>query len=337
MRWGLRRLLARRTFKNSRGTWPINESAGRRPENWPGWPANRQFAFVIMHDVEGPVGLEKCRQLLDLEEKLGFRSCFNFIPEGSYRVSSELRKEVVERGCEVGIHDLHHDGKLYNTRKGFSKKALRINEYLREWESVGFRSAFMLNNLDWLHELNVSYDASTFDTDPFEPQPQGQNTIFPFWVPKPRFADSQLERASPVVNTGYVELPYTLAQDSTLFLLLGESGPALWKQKLRWVAESGGMAMIGVHPDYVCFANSSGNAFTFPVRFYKEFLIWLNQEYSDLYWNATPREVANHFCQTMKAKGRDCISKLLILGSTISALLADMNVFCEEICNIVVM
>ena len=56
---------------------------------------------------------------------------------------------------------------------------------MREWNAVGFRSGFMHHNLDWLHDLEVSYDSSTFDTDPFEPQPDGANTIFPFWVPGP--------------------------------------------------------------------------------------------------------------------------------------------------------
>ena len=50
---------------------------------------------------------------------------------------------------------------------------MRINGYAREWGASGFRSGFMLRNLDWLHDLDVQYDASTFDTDPFEPQPDG--------------------------------------------------------------------------------------------------------------------------------------------------------------------
>lgn len=51
--------------------------------------------------------------------------------------------------------------------------------------AVGFRSGFMLRQLDWLHDLNVLYDTSTFDTDPFEPQPEGSRTIFPFHVNPP--------------------------------------------------------------------------------------------------------------------------------------------------------
>jgi hypothetical protein len=71
----------------------------------------------------------------------------------------------------------------------------------------------MLNNLGWLHDLNIAYDLSTFDSDPFEPQPDSRNTIFPFWISNG--------------NGGYAELPYTLPQDSTLFLLLQESEPGI--------------------------------------------------------------------------------------------------------------
>src|SRR4029079_8065841 len=112
------------------------------------------------------------------------------------------------------------------------------NGYLQEWGAVGFRSAFMFHKLDWLHDLNILYDASTFDTDPFEPQPDGVNTIFPFWT-------------AGSFGRGYVELPYTLAQDSTLFLVLRERGPEIWKQKLDWIAAHGGMALLNTHPDYM--------------------------------------------------------------------------------------
>ena len=82
LRMALRRQAAagqRRRFADS---WPIDPSASRPPKGWPGWPRDRRFAFVITHDVEGPAGLAKCRALAEMEMRLGFRSCFNFIPEG---------------------------------------------------------------------------------------------------------------------------------------------------------------------------------------------------------------------------------------------------------------
>jgi hypothetical protein len=119
--------------------------------------------------------------LIEIEEKMEFRSSFNFVPE-RYDVSSDLRRYLVEKGFEVGVHGLKHDGKLFLSKKGFQTQAVRIRHYLKEWKSFGFVSPSTHRNLDWISELKVRHDTSTFDTDPFEPQPDGAGTIFPFWV-----------------------------------------------------------------------------------------------------------------------------------------------------------
>jgi hypothetical protein len=64
---------------------------------------------------------------MQLEMELGFRSSFNFVPEGDYRVPAELREELTTAGFEVGIHDLKHDGHLFASHRGFKRRALRIN------------------------------------------------------------------------------------------------------------------------------------------------------------------------------------------------------------------
>jgi len=211
---------------------------------------------------------------------LGFRSSFNFVPEGAYETPSSLRSFLNNHGFEVGVHDLHHKGMLYRSKAAFSAAARRINEHLERWQAVGFRSAFMFHNLEWLKELNVLYDASTFDTDPFEPQPDGANTIFPFWVGR---SD----------GTGYVELPYTLPQDSTLYLVLGEKTNDIWKRKLDWVARHGGMALVNVHPDYLAFGERVGRL-EFRAKLYQEFLDYVTIEFGATAWRALPRDVA-HF------------------------------------------
>jgi hypothetical protein len=184
-------------------TWPINWASLGAPRTWPGWPDGKRFAFVLSHDVEGQKGLERCRTLAELEMLLGFRSSYNFVPEGEYTTPAELRSYLMKNGFEVGVHDLHHDGSLYKSKGMFERSALKINEYLEEWNAVGFRSGFMRHELDWISRLKIRYDASTFDSDPFEPQPDGMHTIFPFWV----------HRAD---GSAYLEMPYTLPQDSTL-------------------------------------------------------------------------------------------------------------------------
>jgi glycosyltransferase involved in cell wall biosynthesis len=279
LRWAVRRSLALRKRPSVKDCWPILPGSERPPAGWKGWPNGKQFAFVLTHDVEGPSGLGKCRQLLELERGLGFRSIFNFIPEGPYRVPRQLRDEINNAGFEVGVHDLHHDGKLYQGRRDFIQKAARINAVLKDWGSVGFRSGFMLHNLDWLLDLNISYDLSTFDTDPFEPQPDNRNTIFPFTVSRNGVG-------------GYVEMPYTLPQDSTLFLLLRETSTSIWMEKLDWIVRNGGMALVDVHPDYVDFDGESDFSHTYPASLYRQFLQHVRNTYGDTFWHPLPRELA---------------------------------------------
>jgi glycosyltransferase involved in cell wall biosynthesis len=312
LRMGLRRRIAARTRRRVSDVWPIMPASERVPLGWSGWPEGKKFALVLTHDVEGKTGLEKCRQLMRLEMELGFRSCFNFIPEGTYQVPSQLREELVRNGFEVGVHDLNHDGRLYRSRREFSEKAQKINHYLKEWGAVGFRSGFMLNNLDWLHELEIGYDMSTFDTDPFEPQPEGRHTIFPFWVPGPKGASLNSQppgsrkpskSAADQPRPGYGELPYTLPQDSTLFLLLREKTPEIWMRKLDWIADHGGMVLLDTHPDYIAFDRLNGRADEYPSELYKEFLTYVRSKYSGEYWDALPREVAAYVKQSQSPAG----------------------------------
>lgn len=274
----MRRILASWVRGRSRRVWPILESSAEPPEEWLGWPNGKKFAFIVTHDVEGARGLERCQKLMDLDKALGVRAAFNFVPEGEYRVSDALRVSLEQQGFEVGVHDLFHDGSLYRSLKHFRTQAKIINTYIKQWGAWGFRSGFMLHNLDWIQDLDLLYDASTFDTDPFEPQPDGVGTIFPFWVQSHGIK-------------GYVEMPYTLPQDFTLFVLLQETSIDLWKKKLDWVAEHGGMALAIVHPDYMCF-DGKPNDYEYPVDLYEQLLKYVTARYGDICWFATPREVA---------------------------------------------
>ena len=294
IRTAVRRRVASRLRETVADIWPIMPGSERPPQDWPGWPGGKKFALVLTHDVEGAAGLARCRELMNLEMELDVRSSFNFIPEGGYGVPGELREELTTNGFEVGIHDLRHDGRLFASREAFNRNAARINHYLRDWGAAGFRSGFMLHNLDWLHELDVKYDASTFDTDPFEPQPEGRHTIFPFWVPRPNGTSVNGQHSlSNSSSRGYVELPYTLPQDSTLFLLLGEKTTSIWKDKLEWIAEHGGMALFITHPDYMTFSDRPpGRAGQYPVELYKSLLEQFRCKYAGQYWQPLPKEMA---------------------------------------------
>lgn len=301
VRISVRSFFARRKRLKSQSIWPINPSADQAPKNWAGWPEEKKFAVILTHDVEGPDGLAKCRQLAELEMELGFRSSFNFVPEGSYSVPAELRSWLTGHGFEVGIHDLEHDGKLFQSRRGFSQKAAKINQYVKEWGAVGFRAGFMLRKLEWMHDLAINYDSSTFDTDPFEPMPDGTNSIFPFWIPTPRRSSwSQPPREqneSEPGKEGYVELPYTLPQDSTLFLLLREKSPEIWLNKTDWLAEQGGMVLMNTHPDYMQFAGERASRRTFTVEHYRKLLEHIRDKHHGNYWHPLARDAARHTVQ----------------------------------------
>lgn len=258
--------------------WPIDAGAGQAPAGWQGWPEARQFAVVLTHDVETAEGQKKCRQLIELEQRLGFYSSFNFVPE-RYAVCAALRAHLAQCGFEVGVHGLNHDGKLYGNWPRFQQRAARINQYLEDWGAVGFRSPAMHHNLAWLHALDIAYDASTFDTDPFEAQPDGVGTIFPFWVQAPETA------------AGYVELPYTLPQDFTLFVLMGECDIRIWQQKVDWIAAQGGMVLVNTHPDYMWFERCEQGHETYPSQFYADLLGYIQQRYAGQYWHVLPRDL----------------------------------------------
>jgi glycosyltransferase involved in cell wall biosynthesis/peptidoglycan/xylan/chitin deacetylase (PgdA/CDA1 family) len=300
LRVELRRWRANRRRKAFADVWPIDPKAGSAPPNWPGWPDGKRFAFILTHDVEGSKGLSRVEQLMNLEQKYGFRSCFNFVPEGEYRVSDSIRKMLEQVGFEVGVHGLEHDGKLYSSKAQFAEKASRIREYLQRWNACGFRSPLMQHKLSWLHELGVEYDTSTFDTDPFEPEPDGMGTIFPFWVPGPN-------------GSGYVELPYTLVQDFTLFSVLREQDIDIWKRKLDWVVERGGMVLLNAHPDYMCFRGKQAQN-EFPVALYEELLRYVREKYEGSYWAATPREVSRYYCENVPLSSRNTRKKICMLA-----------------------
>lgn len=260
--------------------WPIDRRAAGAPPLWEGWPGGKKFALVLTHDVESAVGHAQCLELAALEMARGFRSSFNFVIQG-YHVSEALRRCLVENGYEIGVHGVYHDGKEFKSRKIFEKRAPIINRCLKEWQSVGFRAPAMYCRHDWLKELSIEYDSSTFDTDPFELEATSVRTIFPFYV-----------NGSPD-GRGYVELPYTLAQDFTLFVLLKNRDIETWKHKLDWIARHGGMALIITHPDYMNFGGGAKAGFgRYPAEYYAQFLDYVNSRYQDQFWNVLPRDVA---------------------------------------------
>ena len=275
----LRRQIVLYKRKRNGHVWPIDPNAGTPPKGWQGWPKNKKYAMVLSHDVDTQDGHDKCYQLMELEESLGFRSSFNFVPE-RYIVSKTLLKQITDRGFEVCLHGLKHDGKLFSSKKIFNRRSIRINQYIKEWGIEGFTAPSMLRNPEWICELDIKHCTSTFDTDPFEPQPQGIGTIFPFHV------------KNKSSGKGFVELPYTLPQDFTLFILMRETTNDIWKKKIDWIIAKEGMALFNSHPDYMNFNKQKNGYEEYPTKHYREFLTYIKSKYEGQYWQVLPKEVA---------------------------------------------
>jgi glycosyltransferase involved in cell wall biosynthesis len=123
-------------------------------------------------------------------------------------------------------------------------------------------------------------------------------------VPRPNGSSTNGHEstANSPSRDGYVELPYTLPQDSTLFLVLRETTPEIWMRKLDWIAQHGGMILLDVHPDYMSFNGSPQTTTEYPVALYREFLTYVKTRYAGEYWHALPKDVAAHIIQMRSSK-----------------------------------
>lgn len=275
----IRRIFALHKKNKNAHVWPINPIAADVPLNWAGWPDNKKFALAFIHDVDTADGVANSTKLMNLEASLGFVSSFNFVPM-DYVITNQQREHIEKSGFEIGVHGLTHSGRSFRNIKAFSRLIPEINGYLKEWRAVGFTSPSMLSNLRWVADLDIEYSCSSFDTDPFEPRPYGVATIFPFRV----FNFSKTK--------SYIELPYTLPQDHSLFIILREKNITIWKKKLDWLAEHGGLALLNTHPDYMDFEADRYSYRKYPADNYLAFLEYVIKRYEGQYWNCLPRTLA---------------------------------------------
>lgn len=261
------------------------------------WPDNNQYSFTLTHDVEAKGGVDFVKEVADLEESYGFRSSFNFVPE-KYHVETALLDDLRLRGFEVGIHGLKHDGKLFSSHDEFDRRVVKINRYLKEYGAVGFRSPLTHRNPDWMQVLDVEYDLSFFDTDPFEPIPGGTMSIWPFFL------------------GNFVELPYTLVQDYTLTSVLGETTPRIWLEKVDFLEKNHGMVLLNSHPDYLKQPSN--------LKIYSTFLSEMKRRRN--YWHALPRDIAKWW----RKRAGDISFEKLRWGTISSVVLVDGHIHIES-------
>ncbi len=228
------------------------------------WPHDHTWAMVLTHDVECQSGWQAIDPILELERAAGVRSCWNLIPRRDYTVDLERVRELTADGFEVGVHGLRHDGRDLASLDTWRKRLPAIRRAAKEWGAVGFRSPATHRSWSWMPLLDLDYDSSYPDTDPYEPQAGGCCTWLPFF------------------NEGMVELPVTLPQDHTLFVILRTDGEAAWVNKTSFLRAHAGMALMDTHPDYLV----EDRIF----RAYEHFLERFASDPSA--WKALPRDVS---------------------------------------------
>jgi hypothetical protein len=197
------------------------------------WPNGATGSVTMTHDVEGETGRAFCGELMDLNDSFAIKASFQVIPEERYEVSSEFLDGIRSRGFEVAVHDLNHDGKLYDSESKFLRRASRINEYAAAWGAKGFRAGALYRNPDWFKFLNFSYDMSMPNVGHLDPQRGGCCTVMPFFV------DDQ------------IEIPVTAVQDYMLFHIIKDYSIDLWKQQIERILGKNGLVSFIVHPDYI--------------------------------------------------------------------------------------
>ena len=197
------------------------------------WPNAARICIVMTHDVEAERGQSFCGELMDINDSFGVKASFQLVPEGRYQISAALVGEIRDRGFEVNIQDLNHDGHLFREREEFLRRAQKINQYGESYGARGFRAAVLYRNQDWYSALNFSYDMSVPNVAHLDPQRGGCCTVTPYFV------------------GDILEIPLTTTQDYMLFHLLGDYSLDLWKAQTELIVKKNGLATFLIHPDYV--------------------------------------------------------------------------------------
>jgi hypothetical protein len=203
---------------------------------------------------------------MDIDESFGIPSSFQIVPEGRYPVPASFLAGIRDRGFEINVHDLNHDGFLYRSHDEFLRRVEQINSYGEQFGALGFRSAALYRRQEWYGALRFEYDMSVPSVAHLDAQRGGCCTVMPYFV------------------GNILELPVTATQDYSLFHILNAYSLDLWRQQIDLVNEQHGLISFIVHPDYV-LGGRAQNA-------YKELLSLLaHQRDAKHVWIAKPAEV----------------------------------------------
>jgi hypothetical protein len=230
------------------------------------WPDGAPACLTLTHDVETEKGKNFCNELMNIDDSFGVKAAFQLVPEGRYECSPAFVESIRNKGFEVNIQDLNHDGHLFRDRQEFLRRAQKINEYGRSFGSTGFRAATLYRNLDWYDALQFSFDMSVPNVAHLDPQRGGCCTVMPYFV------------------GNILEIPVTTTQDYMLLHLLNDYSLDLWKAQTELIIKKNGLASFIIHPDYIIEENARS--------LYRDLLKFLSQLRDEKkVWAALPGEI----------------------------------------------
>jgi len=232
------------------------------------WPDGAQSCVAMTHDIETERGKAFCTELMDIDDSFGIKASLQVVPEGRYKVSDAFIQDIHDRGFEVNVQDLNHDGQLFRDRETFVLRAQRINQYGKDYGASGFRAAVLYRNLDWYDALDFSFDMSVPNVAHLDPQRGGCCTVMPYFV------------------GNLLEIPLTTTQDYMLFHLLNDYSLDLWKAQAELIIGKNGLVSFIVHPDYIINKKAQG--------VYRNLLTFLRQlALENGIWFSVPGEIDN--------------------------------------------
>lgn len=230
------------------------------------WPEGMQGCVVMTHDVETARRRDFTRHLMAAEKDSGMVASYEIVPEQRYEVSPDYLIMIREGGCEVCVHGLNHDGRLFTERGEFERRASRINEYGRRFGARGFRSPVIYRNAEWMSALDFSYDMSFPNVAHLDLQRGCCCTVFPYFI------------------GDLLELPLTCTQDYTLVHVLRDSSLNLWRRQVDMVPAEHGLLTFIVHPHYVAMGR--------PASLHRQLIAMLRLLIDERHlWSALPGEV----------------------------------------------
>lgn len=197
------------------------------------WPEGATACSIMTHDVETQAGKQFCSNLMGINEEFGIPASFQIVPEERYDASIEFINSIKERGFEVNIQDLNHDGRLFWDYEEFKRRVARINGYGRDFDAAGFRSAVLYRRAEWFELLDFEYDMSVPNVGHYDAQQGGCCTVMPYFIGR------------------VLELPVTTSQDHTVFHYFKTYSLDLWRSQIDSILARHGLVSFIVHPDYV--------------------------------------------------------------------------------------